>query len=1304
MIGKDRFEIGALLGAGAFGEVFRAFDREREISVALKVLRNVNPRALSLFKQEFRSLAKVVHPNLIQFYELFAEENQWFFTMELLEGIDLLQYIRGQTADGDSSWSPVPQSTIQQSESQILRPSEAETSLDSQLPPPLGTAPTVLEVDSGKTDATAAWQYQTVELPGAKNKGEARDFDDLKPHPLSSPEAYERLKTCFGQLALGVCALHDAQKLHRDLKPANTLVVDDGRVVMLDFGLVKDLGSDLEGDDEAEIVGTPRYMSPEQAEGHDVGEASDWYSVGVMLYEALVGYAPFTGSARSILKEKLRKDPIAPRELVPDIPEAYNDLCMGLLRRDPKQRLQGKDVLRALGMDAGESPPWSSEAHSPSSNGRLVGRDKHLAVLHESFQRSREGHSVGVYIHGHSGMGKSYLVQHFLAEVADKHGALVLGGSCYQRESIPYKGWDDGITEIAGLLSRLPYKESLDYIPEDIGAIVQLFPVLKQVEAIAELVATPLKIKDPTEIRRRAYRGVKELLLRLSSKHAVVWAVEDLQWSDYDSAVLLGEVLKPPGKLGMLYLGSYRSDEVKNNPMLKEALKALPFPDLEVGGLSEEDVELFARELMGDDFDESLNIEELTKESGGSPYFLSELLRYALNASQGQISRRLDRVQLDDMIRDRVAQLRPQAREFLEVLAVAGHPVRLRSLESCLGKESVEARALALLKTENFVLVTTVAGEAWVECFHDRIRESVFHGLSAEKRSDYHGRLAQVLSTEEDMDAGSVAFHFKEAGEIDKATRYALKAAHQAYETLAFAKAVQLFEVALQTGILNQEEQREALIRRGQALTNLGQGRQGAAEFLAAAELSTPAQALGLQQRAAHQFFTTGYMEDGVSTMRGVLAKVGMTLPDYSNWDFLPMLARDMKLRWRGIDFEEVNESEVEQEALIRIDSCWSVVAALATVDVIASMDFCMRMLLFALEVGEPDRIARAFAAQAYMDVNVGRIRRRAQLSRGHQFLGQATALAERLNQPYLLAFVAFIKGSCAYSEGHFRRAYEQTEKAVATFRDHCLGVSWELDSSYCFMLWNLRNLGEARIFCEIVPERVENAKQRKDLYALLCTGGISLNWYLMFKNEGKEALEEVGENLKKCGKMVGRSASLVFWAQTRTQIDQAIYFGRGQEAWSIALGAWRELTRLKMFELLYTRISCWENRGRAALCAAMENSQQRPFLISEARRAAARLDRELTDHAKALGQLIRLGADSLAGRKDKLESGLAEIEERFQRLDMKLHAAVCRRQRGLFIGGDAGQRFIEEAEQFMTEQSIVHPGKICAVLAPGFQ
>ncbi len=122
-----------------------------------------------------------------------------------------------------------------------------------------------------------------------------------------------RLRAVLGQMAQGLSALHRAQKVHRDVKPSNVQVTADGRVVILDFGIVSEVGRDAgrEG-----IVGTVYYMAPEQALGEQTGPAADWYALGVMLYQALTGRVPFMGLGSDVIEQKVTVMPPAPKSFI----------------------------------------------------------------------------------------------------------------------------------------------------------------------------------------------------------------------------------------------------------------------------------------------------------------------------------------------------------------------------------------------------------------------------------------------------------------------------------------------------------------------------------------------------------------------------------------------------------------------------------------------------------------------------------------------------------------------------------------------------------------------------------------------------------------------------------------------------------------------------------------------------------------------------------------------------------------------------------------------------------------------------
>jgi serine/threonine protein kinase len=285
-----RFEVIRWLGEGAFGVVVEAIDRETGRAYALKTLRPVAPEERLQLEADFASLVRLEHPNLVPVHALFIEGEHAFFAMDVVSGVDFLTYVRG----------PLP-------------------------PPPPPTRPTLHVV------------FGTLVQEGG-----------VSAYAGCSPAAIVRLRGALRQLAAGVEALHRAGKIHRDLQPENVRVDTTGRLTILDFGLMIDLGPARAASAHDGIVGTAAYIAPEQGDAERVTFASDWYSVGVLLFEALTGALPFSGSAEDVMLRKQSIPAPSPSLLVDGVPEDLERLCKRLLERSPERRAGAAEILEAL--------------------------------------------------------------------------------------------------------------------------------------------------------------------------------------------------------------------------------------------------------------------------------------------------------------------------------------------------------------------------------------------------------------------------------------------------------------------------------------------------------------------------------------------------------------------------------------------------------------------------------------------------------------------------------------------------------------------------------------------------------------------------------------------------------------------------------------------------------------------------------------------------------------------------------------------------------------------------------------------
>ena len=163
--------------------------------------------------------------------------------------------------------------------------------------------------------------------------------------------AMRRSAELLETLAGAVHAAHRAGIVHRDLKPSNILLTTEGVPKVADFGLAKLLGGGSGRTQSGQVVGTPSYMAPEQAEGRskDVGPAADVYALGAILYEALTGRPPFLGDTQiETLRLVCSTEPVPPKQSRPDIPRDLETICLKCLDKEPNKRYVSAELLAGI--------------------------------------------------------------------------------------------------------------------------------------------------------------------------------------------------------------------------------------------------------------------------------------------------------------------------------------------------------------------------------------------------------------------------------------------------------------------------------------------------------------------------------------------------------------------------------------------------------------------------------------------------------------------------------------------------------------------------------------------------------------------------------------------------------------------------------------------------------------------------------------------------------------------------------------------------------------------------------------------
>jgi len=630
------------------------------------------------------------------------------------------------------------------------------------------------------------------------------------------------------RIGMDVCGAlqyaHAQGILHRDIKPENVMLTREDTAKLMDFGLAKMLGQPSLTQ-EGIIVGTVAYVAPEIALGRGADARSDLYSFGAVLYETATGKPPFVGEdAVKVIFSHIHDVPASPSRLNAKVPQALSDCIMRLLEKEPEKRYQtAADLLKVL-RDIAEG--FLREAYGPSAKAvvvpaprpiaereiQLIDRTDEMVALREAVDKAIRGEGGLVFLHGEPGIGKTRLTRE-LGAYARLRGMQVVYGRCpalFRMDGVPpYVLWSEVIRN---------YLE--DCNPEQLYRVVGYYPgeVCKLVPDLANrLRSVPPSVPiSPEHERDRLFEAVSQFVTNISRESPLLVVLDDLQWTDQSSLLLMHYLARGAYRVPMFILGAYRDTDIDERHVLTSVLTELNRERLLKSVLLErmsfDDVsEMIKRIFEQDDVPREF-CELVYDKTRGNPFFVEEVIKSL--KEEKVIYRRENQWKVKEVskiefpttvksvVKARIGRLDDECQNVLTLASFVGNDFSFEALCGVTGlaEDKVLDLMERILKTR-LVKERVIRGQD-VYSFADIIVRDVAHEeVSHLRHKKLHGTvgcaLEKVYEKKIDEHLGELALHFLEFGDEDKALGYFLKAGDRAAKIYANNEAVSYLQHAL---------------------------------------------------------------------------------------------------------------------------------------------------------------------------------------------------------------------------------------------------------------------------------------------------------------------------------------------------------------------------------------------------------------------------------------------------------------------------------------------------------------------------